>query len=345
LEFQLIEDFVEASIRPWRFHKFLVDTTILFRVPGRPSARIAFIDNFSFSTSNTTMSDHDEIISQFTSMTGCDTERAQFYLESSNWDIGPALETYFDSGAHDAADVGMDEDDIPPGPRQPHGQVGLARPTGDSKSQAPPVVNPPSSSARIATFSSIRKPESEDDSDEERDKDDEQEFYVGSGQEVLGPGRKRNPDELISSIFKSARQHGAEQVDESSTQPVLRTGQPRSFGGSGTRLGDSSGSGAPNAAVLPPVEGTPAESHNPIVTLRMWRNGFTINDGQVRLYADPANHQFMESVKQGRVPPELLMAAKGRELRVQMEDKRDQEFQAPKRQAEYFGGAGHMLGR
>ena len=126
------------------------------------------------------MSDHDAIISQFTSMTGCDTERAQFYLESSNWDIGPALETYFDSGAQDAADVNMDEEDVPSGPHQAHGQIGFPRPTAntgkDPKTQLPPVVNPPSSSARIATFSSIRKTESDDDSDEDRDKDDEQEF-------------------------------------------------------------------------------------------------------------------------------------------------------------------------
>jgi UBA-like domain len=33
------------------------------------------------------MADHDQLIAQLTSMTGMSTEKAQFYLEMSNWDI------------------------------------------------------------------------------------------------------------------------------------------------------------------------------------------------------------------------------------------------------------------
>jgi hypothetical protein len=41
------------------------------------------------------MADHDQLIAQLTSMTGMSAEKAQFYLEMSNWDInvcnGPAI--------------------------------------------------------------------------------------------------------------------------------------------------------------------------------------------------------------------------------------------------------------
>ena len=33
------------------------------------------------------MADHDEMISQFKDVTGVDTERAQFYLESTAWQL------------------------------------------------------------------------------------------------------------------------------------------------------------------------------------------------------------------------------------------------------------------
>ena len=144
---------------------------------------------------------HDDLISQFTNMTGCDADQATFYLESTNWEIGAAIETYFDAGAGGAEDADMAS--IPPenvaSMEQRVGQHVAAQSasfaagpppprvvSGSAGAVAPPPaanrsVNPPSSSARIATFNSIRNRESDDDSDHERDRDDEQEFYVGSG--------------------------------------------------------------------------------------------------------------------------------------------------------------------
>ena len=55
---------------------------------------------------------HDDLISQFTNMTGCDADQATFYLESTNWEIGAAIETYFDAGAGGTEDADMAN--IPP---------------------------------------------------------------------------------------------------------------------------------------------------------------------------------------------------------------------------------------
>lgn len=122
------------------------------------------------------------------------------------------------------------------------------------------------------------------------------------------------------------------------------------FGGGGVRLGDAANPGQATAAET--FSGSAgrnasqvAVENNAPVALRMWRNGFTVDDGPLRRYDDPANAEFMNSVKQGRVPLELITAARGKELRVQMEDKRDQEYTEPKRPKEFFTGTGHMLGR
>lgn len=40
------------------------------------------------------------------------------------------------------------------------------------------------------------------------------------------------------------------------------------------------------------------ESHTE-VTLKLWKEGFSINDGTVREYADPANREFLDSVRRG----------------------------------------------
>lgn len=36
-----------------------------------------------------------------------------------------------------------------------------------------------------------------------------------------------------------------------------------------------------------------------IITL--WKNGFTINDGELRSYTDVANQRFLDSIKKGQV--------------------------------------------
>jgi UBX domain-containing protein 1 len=45
------------------------------------------------------------------------------------------------------------------------------------------------------------------------------------------------------------------------------------------------------------------------------------------------------------IPAELAAQARGRELQLEMEDHRQEEFVAPKTKAQAFTGAGRLLGR
>ena len=45
-------------------------------------------------------------------------------------------------------------------------------------------------------------------------------------------------------------------------------------------------------------------------TLKMWQNGFSIDDGELRDYNDPRNRAFLASVMSGRIPEELVREAR-----------------------------------
>lgn len=53
-----------------------------------------------------------------------------------------------------------------------------------------------------------------------------------------------------------------------------------------------------NSSVIGPPSSSKHDSHTE-VTLKLWKEGFSINDGAVREYADPDNREFLESVRRG----------------------------------------------
>ena len=62
----------------------------------------------------------------------------------------------------------------------------------------------------------------------------------------------------------------------------------------------------------------------------MWSNGFSIDDGELRDYNDPANRAFLAAVMSGRIPEELIREARSGEAHVNMEDHKAEEYVKPK---------------
>jgi len=75
-------------------------------------------------------------------------------------------------------------------------------------------------------------------------------------------------------------------------------------------------------------------------TLTFWKQGFTIDDGSLRLYDDPANKAFLEAVNRGVAPPEL--ASSSEEIDTILVDKKSEDYKAPPPKP--FSGSGHTLG-
>ncbi|XP_068136336.1 UBX domain-containing protein 2A [Hyperolius riggenbachi] len=80
------------------------------------------------------------------------------------------------------------------------------------------------------------------------------------------------------------------------------------------------------------------------VVIRMWKNGFTIDDGQLRDYTDAANRQFMDSVRKGELPSELQRTFEKKEVAVNVVDRKGEEFAFRKKHVEPFSGRGYRLG-
>ena len=82
--------------------------------------------------------------------------------------------------------------------------------------------------------------------------------------------------------------------------------------------------------------------------LKLWSNGFSIDDGELRDYNTPENIEFLASVKRGEVPRELINATREAEgpssISINILDHSREEFVPPKRSAKAFSGEGHRLG-
>jgi len=138
-------------------------------------------------------------------------------------------------------------------------------------------------------------------------------------------------------MFKAAKDAGAEAIDpsESGAGP---SGGMRAFQGGGFKLGS-------DTAESVQVGGGQAKKPDPRhFVLKMWKEGFSLDDGELRAYNDPAHREFLASVMRGTIPPELVKEAKGGEVHVDMEDHREEEFVKPKASARPFQGSGNVLG-
>lgn len=180
---------------------------------------------------------------------------------------------------------------------------------------------------KIATLSSIR-----DDSDPGG-----QAFYAGgsenSGQQVLGPQKSKNDsDNIISDMFKHALQHAISE-DELPNKPVNKP----FFVGQGSTLGSTTESS--KKVFMKPV----SDDSNNHTTLKLWKDGFCVDDGPLRLYKDPANEEFLEAVRAGEVPRELARPGRA-EVHIKMEDHRSEKYKPQVKPAAAFTGEGQRLG-
>ncbi|XP_064331887.1 NSFL1 cofactor p47 isoform X5 [Camelus dromedarius] len=170
-------------------------------------------------------------------------------------------------------------------------------------------------------------------------------FYAGgserSGQQIVGPPRKKSPNELVDDLFKGAKEHGAVAVERVTRSPG-ETSKPRPFAGGGYRLG-----AAPeeeSAYVAGERRRHSGQDVSVHVVLKLWKSGFSLDNGELRSYQDPSNAQFLESIRRGEVPAELRRLAHGGQVNLDMEDHRDEDFVKPKGAFKAFTGEGQKLG-
>lgn len=269
------------------------------------------------------MANHEELVSDFTDITGVESERARFYLESSAWLLEVALATFYET------------DDLRPPALIPertedstteeeYTQASDTEMEGQSSKEIP--KSKPKS--RLATLSDLK--------DKESSPEDAQTFYAGgfenSGQEVIGPPKKKG---IISDMFKLCQAQSVEVKPKSSGQQ-----RPNTFSGTGYKLGQTNS----DTEVVSASSSSQGSSSGPI-SLKLWKNGFTVNDSELRSYDDPENRKFLDTIKRGEIPPEIRQViVKSTEALIDMEDHHHENYLPPKNKVKAFTGKGRMLG-
>uniref|UniRef100_A0A914WP68 NSFL1 cofactor p47 n=1 Tax=Plectus sambesii TaxID=2011161 RepID=A0A914WP68_9BILA len=200
-------------------------------------------------------------------------------------------------------------------------------------------------SKKFATLNSLNAGKDSGDESEEDERKKGQNFFVGgserSGQEVVGPPRRDPDEDMTNKLFEAARAHGAEPVASDSVGSSMNArGSVVHFHGGGYRLGDTVVPSAKvdgNAASAATDDEPPQQN----VTLMMWQDGFSIDEGPLRRFDDPANRAFLENIMQGQIPLELVRMYPGQEIDLKIERK-SQPYKAPKPKP--FSGGGLRLG-
>lgn len=257
-----------------------------------------------------------DALREFVAVTGAEEDRARFFLESAGWDLQIALASFYEDGG--------DEDIV---------TISQATPSSVSRGTAP-------SDNRVTSFRDLIH---DQDDEEEEEEGQRSRFYAGgserSGQQIVGPPRKKSPNELVDDLFKGAKEHGAVAVERVTKSPG-ETSKPRPFAGGGYRLGAAPEEESAYVA----GERRRHSGQDVHVVLKLWKTGFSLDNGELRSYQDPSNAQFLESIRRGEVPAELRRLAHGGQVNLDMEDHRDEDFVKPKGAFKAFTGEGQKLG-
>ena len=78
--------------------------------------------------------------------------------------------------------------------------------------------------------------------------------------------------------------------------------------------------------------------------LKLYKNGFILDDGEFRDIKEPVNKKFMEEVEKGYIPKELEKEGYN-DLGIEMEDNRDTNYEPPKEEKKFqaFTGLGKSI--
>lgn len=197
-----------------------------------------------------------------------------------------------------------------------------------------------------ATSNNIRTVHGSSGPSNNNDQNNKNEYYAGgvnkshgggSGQSVLGPADKKakiDPEKLIGETFEKARKAGA-QTDED-----LQNKKSSAFSGIFNSLTGQNNSEEVNRA---------REAEPITIVLKMWENGFSVDEGdnvgELRSYEDPESQKFLDDIKEGYIPKELIAKHKGGKINLDMEDHKDEPYKKPEKPAYIaFSGSGQALG-
>ncbi|GME36620.1 UBX domain-containing protein [Neofusicoccum parvum] len=291
----------------------------------------------------------DALISEFCTVTGAGPQQAETALQATEWDVANAITMYFAS-----QDEPQEQDAASPPPAQaPPGYTG---PRTLSGAPAPAAAQPSSSRSSssgpqrgarggLRTLKDIQSegaPQGHAHSHDDDDDEEDQDFFAGgekSGLAVQNPNSGPSARDQINSILDRARRNVPRPGGEDDA-PATRTSR---FTGQGQTLG---GDEEPSRVIPDPTAGASAPRRLERVrrVMHLWRDGFSIDDGRLYRYDDPANAGLLEMINSGRAPLDILDVEHNQEVDLEVQPHKDEDYVAPKPRYKPFSGSGQRLG-
>ncbi|KAK7413755.1 protein phosphatase regulator [Neonectria punicea] len=303
------------------------------------------------------MADSDESaakVAQFAAMCNASPEEAAQYLEAHHWDIAAACTSWFEDADDEPAATGHEVEqasrsqaasDNYTGPRTLDG-----RPAPESSSSSRAARKPTTQPKKkgIATLGSLggssHQHDDDDDDDGLFDGDDDDDgrgnLFAGgekSGLAVQDPHQDGGPKKLINDILAKARANAKSQ----GTDPEAGPSQPSRFRGSGNTVG---GDGVESRNIPDPQGAArPSNAEAQERVLHIWQDGFSIDDGDLRRFDDPANQVDLQMIRTGRAPLHLMNVQHDQPVDVKLHQ-HDTPYTPQPQQYRPFGGSGRRLG-
>jgi UBX domain-containing protein 1 len=79
-------------------------------------------------------------------------------------------------------------------------------------------------------------------------------------------------------------------------------------------------------------------------TLYLWLEGFSVDDGPLYRYDDPANHRTLAMIENGHAPIHILNVEPNQEVDLTLSSRKGEKYVKPKPRYKAFGGEGRRLG-
>ncbi|KAK9509856.1 hypothetical protein O3M35_004757 [Rhynocoris fuscipes] len=161
--------------------------------------------------------------------------------------------------------------------------------------------------------------------------DDGQAFFAGgsvsSGQQIIGAANQANRNAtLIMNMIRAAKSLSAN-ADESLSQ--------------GQRLGLP---GEESEVLSCNLSAEQATTNLIGMVLRVWADGFTVDDGPLRTLDNAQDREFLTMITNGIAPPEMIAEGSNSAIRLKVEDHSFEVYSKRPKKIEPFSGEGHQLG-
>ncbi len=103
------------------------------------------------------------------------------------------------------------------------------------------------------------------------------------------------------------------------------------------------GEGTESRSIPDPNGPAPTNAEPQERILHIWQDGFSIDDGELRRFDDPANQMDLQMIRSGRAPLHLMNVSHDQPVDVKLEQ-HDTPFKAQPKKYKPFSGQGQRLG-